>query len=250
MLICATNCVEGIPVTKSDREIMEILEAFELTRCAHSAAQLAGVDEKTVARCVTIRDQGRDPLVKRPRPRSIDTFVDKIEEWVDKSQGKVRADGASAAAGGGIHRHRPVDAARGRRREDSVESWPPPRISSVAARAWHVAAVRLGRRPEGRRAADAAVLRMAVVVAVSAGDPVVGPDPGVAGAGRGCDVAPDRWRANVFADRQPENGDGGSGRRVAGAASTESSRRDAITAARWKRVSRSTRNPRAARSTR
>ena len=36
-------------MTKSDRKIMEILEAFDLTRCAHSAAQLSGVDEKTVA---------------------------------------------------------------------------------------------------------------------------------------------------------------------------------------------------------
>lgn len=29
-------------LTKSDREIMEILEAFDRTQCAHSAAQLAG----------------------------------------------------------------------------------------------------------------------------------------------------------------------------------------------------------------
>jgi hypothetical protein len=35
-------------VSKSDRDVMEILEAFDLTRCARSAAQLAGVDEKTV----------------------------------------------------------------------------------------------------------------------------------------------------------------------------------------------------------
>jgi len=41
---------------------MEILEAFELTRCAHSAAELAGVDEKTVARYFAIRDAGRDPF--------------------------------------------------------------------------------------------------------------------------------------------------------------------------------------------
>jgi hypothetical protein len=35
-------------VTKSGGEIMEILEAFDLTGCAHSAAQLAGTDRKTV----------------------------------------------------------------------------------------------------------------------------------------------------------------------------------------------------------
>jgi hypothetical protein len=37
-------------VTKRDREIMEVLQAFDLIRCAHSAAQLAAMDEKTVAR--------------------------------------------------------------------------------------------------------------------------------------------------------------------------------------------------------
>jgi hypothetical protein len=38
----------GGTVKKSDREIMEILEAFDATGCAHSAAVLAGVDPKTV----------------------------------------------------------------------------------------------------------------------------------------------------------------------------------------------------------
>ena len=71
---------------------MEILEAFDLTRCAHSAAVLSGVDEKTVARYVAIRDEGRDPTATARRPRSIDPFMGKIEELVDKSQGKIRAD--------------------------------------------------------------------------------------------------------------------------------------------------------------
>lgn len=79
-------------MTKSDREIMEILEAFDLTRCAHSAAQLAGVDEKTVARYVAVRDAGRDPLQRTARVRSIDPFLVKVEEWVDHSHGKIRAD--------------------------------------------------------------------------------------------------------------------------------------------------------------
>lgn len=85
-------CSEEPSLTKSDREIMEILEAFDLTRCAHSAAKLAGVDEKTVARYVALRDAGRDPLVPAGRARSIDRFMDKIEELVEKSQGRVRAD--------------------------------------------------------------------------------------------------------------------------------------------------------------
>jgi transposase len=82
----------GVPLTKSDREIMGILEAFDLTRCAHSAARLAGVDEKTVARYVAIRDSGADPLVPIRRPRSIDAFLGKIEELVARSDGRIRAD--------------------------------------------------------------------------------------------------------------------------------------------------------------
>jgi transposase len=79
-------------VTKSGREIVEILEAFDLTRCAHSAAALLGVDEKTVARYVAIRDAGADPLVRPRRPRSIDAYLGKVEELVDASKGRIRAD--------------------------------------------------------------------------------------------------------------------------------------------------------------
>ena len=35
-------------MTKSGREIMEILEAYDLTGCAHSVVQLARTDRKTV----------------------------------------------------------------------------------------------------------------------------------------------------------------------------------------------------------
>jgi len=37
-------------VKKDDREIMEILEAFDATGSAHSAARLTGVDPKTCGR--------------------------------------------------------------------------------------------------------------------------------------------------------------------------------------------------------
>ena len=85
----------GETVTKSDREIMEILESYDLTRCAHSAAQLAGCDAKTVRRYVALRDAGGgDPLLVRtvPRPKLIDAFMAKVEELVDASKGKIRAD--------------------------------------------------------------------------------------------------------------------------------------------------------------
>ena len=71
---------------------MEILQAFDLTHRSHSAAKLAGVDEKTVARYVAARDAGNNPFVPIRRLRAIDPLMDKIEELVDKSKGEVRAD--------------------------------------------------------------------------------------------------------------------------------------------------------------
>jgi transposase len=79
-------------MTKSGREIMEIFEAFDLTGTAWSAAQLAGCDAKTVARYVAVRDGGGDPLARPARPRLIDGFMPKVEEMVDRSKGKIRAD--------------------------------------------------------------------------------------------------------------------------------------------------------------
>jgi transposase len=79
-------------MTKSGREIMEIFEAFDLTGTAWSAAQLTGCDAKTVARYVAVRDAGGDPLAKTCRPRLIDVFMPKVEELVDRSGGKIRAD--------------------------------------------------------------------------------------------------------------------------------------------------------------
>ena len=74
------------------REVMEILEAYDLTRCAHSAALLVGCDEKTVTRYVAVRDAGRDVGEWERRSRMIDPFLSKIEELVEASQGRIRAD--------------------------------------------------------------------------------------------------------------------------------------------------------------
>ncbi|MHB8400066.1 MAG: IS21 family transposase [Candidatus Limnocylindrales bacterium] len=71
---------------------MEILEAFDLTRCPHSAADLAGCDPKTVARYVDARDGGADPHGRLARPMLVDRYRDKIEELVERSGGRVRAD--------------------------------------------------------------------------------------------------------------------------------------------------------------
>ncbi len=77
---------------KSDREIMEILEAYDATKSANSAAELAGVDPKTVRRYVAARDAGAPVTGPVRRERIADPFVGKIEEWVERSRGKVRAD--------------------------------------------------------------------------------------------------------------------------------------------------------------
>ncbi len=77
---------------KSDREIMEILEAYDATGVPHSAAPLCNADPKTVRRYAQARDLGRPVTGPVPRPRLIDPFLEKIEEWVERSKGQVRAD--------------------------------------------------------------------------------------------------------------------------------------------------------------
>jgi transposase len=79
-------------VPKSDREIMEILEAFDLTRCPEAAGRLAGCDAKTVKHHVSRRDAGLIPVAALRRERIIDPFVEKIEELVERSRGDIRAD--------------------------------------------------------------------------------------------------------------------------------------------------------------
>lgn len=77
---------------KSAEEIMEILEAYDLTGSFRDAAELAGCSHHTVAGYVARRDAG---LVGRPvvaRPMLIDGFLPQVEAWVQNSQGKVRAD--------------------------------------------------------------------------------------------------------------------------------------------------------------
>ena len=74
---------------------MEILEAFDLAGSLRGAAELAGCDHKTVAHWVAAREAagGGLPLPERPRPR-VDAFAEKVEEWVERSRGKIRADKA------------------------------------------------------------------------------------------------------------------------------------------------------------
>jgi len=71
---------------------MEILEAFDLTESYRSAAELTGADHKTVKRYVELRAAGRSRLEPERRPSVIDPHLQKIEEWVERSKAKIRAD--------------------------------------------------------------------------------------------------------------------------------------------------------------
>ncbi len=78
---------------KSREEIMKILEAFDLTKSFRDAGELAGCSHHTVAAWVAKRDAGALPSGEPVRrDRMINPFMDKIEEWVERSDGKVRAD--------------------------------------------------------------------------------------------------------------------------------------------------------------
>jgi transposase len=71
---------------------VEIFEAYDLTGTVWSASQLAGCDPKTVARYVAVRDAGGDPQARTVRPKAVDPYLAKVEEMVDRSRGKIRAD--------------------------------------------------------------------------------------------------------------------------------------------------------------
>ncbi|MDZ7679047.1 MAG: IS21 family transposase [Acidimicrobiales bacterium] len=79
---------------KSYEEVMEILEAFDLTRSFRDAAELVGCSHHTVAEWVAKRDSGGLPVPGEAieRPKLIDPFLGKVEEWVERSEGKIRAD--------------------------------------------------------------------------------------------------------------------------------------------------------------
>jgi transposase len=82
---------EGLPVKRSE-EIVEILEAYDLTGSYRAAAELAGCDHHTVARYVALRATGEPVVAREHRARPIDAYLAKIEELVARSNGRVRAD--------------------------------------------------------------------------------------------------------------------------------------------------------------
>ena len=77
---------------KRTEEIMEILAAYDLTGSFRDAAALVGCDHHTVAHYVRARDAGLISSAVQRRDQRMDPFREKVEEWVDASHGRVRAD--------------------------------------------------------------------------------------------------------------------------------------------------------------
>ena len=71
---------------------MQILEAFDLTGSLRTAGELAGCSHHTVAGHVAAREAGGVSERSAARPQLIDGFLPKLEEWMEASNGKVRAD--------------------------------------------------------------------------------------------------------------------------------------------------------------
>lgn len=76
----------------SEDEIMDLLEFYDLTGSYRAAAALAGVDHHTVRAKVAARAAGLDATMRVERAKATDPFADKIVEWIDASQGRIRAD--------------------------------------------------------------------------------------------------------------------------------------------------------------
>lgn len=72
---------------------MNVLEAYDLTGSYRDAAELAGCSHHTVAHYVALRAAG-ELTAARPvrRPQLIDEFLPKLEELVERSHGRIRAD--------------------------------------------------------------------------------------------------------------------------------------------------------------
>src|SRR3989440_651690 len=71
---------------------MEILEAYDLTGSYRAAAALVGCDHHTVRRYVQLRASGNPVPEQVVRPRMVDEYLEKIEEMVENSRGRIRAD--------------------------------------------------------------------------------------------------------------------------------------------------------------
>ncbi len=115
---------------------MNILEAYDLTGSLRDAAELAGCSHHTVARYVAAREQGRAvPGGPARRPGVIDEFLPKLEELVERSKGKIRADKAHGKITAmGYRGVGPHDPAGGRRAQGGLAGGTAPGAPAVDSR--------------------------------------------------------------------------------------------------------------------
>ena len=71
---------------------MKILDAYDLTRSLRDAGELAGCSHHTVKKYVERRAAAGELDKAAARAQLIDQFLPKVEEWVERSNGKIRAD--------------------------------------------------------------------------------------------------------------------------------------------------------------
>ena len=166
---------------------MEILEAFDATGSLRAAAELAGCDHKTVGHWVRARDEagGGLPVSVRARPR-VDAFAEKLEEWVERSRGRIRADVAHRKLVGmgyeGSERttRRAVAQAKRRWRAGHGRRTRPWITEPGLWMQWDY-----GDWARDRRARDDVVLRVAGLEPLPGGDRAARQDAGVGGDGLG-----------------------------------------------------------------
>ena len=82
------------PKMKDSQKSMEILEAYDLFGSYNGSANYSGCSPNTVKRLVQLRNAGQlaSREQQQERPKSIDKFFFLVEDAVDKSKGKIRAD--------------------------------------------------------------------------------------------------------------------------------------------------------------
>src|SRR3954452_6768671 len=81
--------IEGGRV-KSCEETMEILEAYDLVGSLRGAARLAGGDHPTLRRVVAARARAAEQRLVTGR--LVGDYREKVEELVERSRGRIRAD--------------------------------------------------------------------------------------------------------------------------------------------------------------
>jgi transposase len=77
---------------KGATQVVEILEAFDLTRSLRQTARLAGCSPATVARYLRLREAGRTVAERTRRDELVDPFRVKLQAWIERSRGRLRAD--------------------------------------------------------------------------------------------------------------------------------------------------------------